>query len=140
MTNINNFTPRRSGTYPRFVSTENRCTHIAETPQSHCVRQFKVDGEVFPFGGNGPKRCDYLLLDDSAGHAYYIELKGSDIRRAIQQVESSITEINPSIGYEVHCRIIFRTFTQEVKSAEILRWKRRQKDAVVTSVQHTDRL
>lgn len=140
MTNINNYTPRRSGTYPQFVSTENRCTHIAENPNGKNVRQFKVDGEVFPSGGNGPKRCDYLILDDSTRHAYYIELKGSDIRRAIQQVESSIAEINPSIGYEIHSRIIFRTFTQEAKSAEVLRWKRRQKDAVITSVRHTDRL
>lgn len=140
MTNINNYTARLSGTQPRFVSKENRCTHIAENPAGKYVRQFKVDGDVFPSGGNGPKRCDYLILDDTDRHAYYIELKGSDVRRAIQQVESSIEEINPSIGYKVHSRIIYRTFTQEVKSAEVLRWKRRQKDAVITSTQHTDRL
>lgn len=140
MTNINNFTPRLSGTHRRFVSSENRCTHIAENPAGKYVRQFKVDGEVFPSSGNGPKRCDYLILNDTDGDAYYIELKGSDIRRAIEQVESSIVEINPSIGYDVHCRIIFRTFTQEVKGAEVLRWKRKQKDAVITSVQYTDRL
>lgn len=140
MTNINNYTPRLSGTHRRFVSTENRCTHIAENPNGKYVRQFKVDGDVFPSGGSGPKRCDYLILDDSTRHAYYIELKGSDIRRAIQQVESSIAEINPSIGYKIHSRIIYRTFTQEVKSAEVLRWKRKQNDAVIVSTQYTDRL
>lgn len=140
MTNINNYTPQLSGPHRRFVSSENRCTHIVENPNGKYVRQFKVDGDVFPSGGNGQKRCDYLILNDTDADAYYIELKGSDVRRAIQQVESSIAEINPSIGYEIHSRIIYRTFTQEVKSAEVLRWKRKQNDAVIVSTQYTDRL
>lgn len=140
MININKYTPRRSGRHQRFSCTENHCTYIAENPNSKDVRQFKVDGEVFPSGGNGPKRCDYLVLNDTDRHAYYIELKGSDILRAIQQIESSITEINSSIGYDVRCRVIFRTSTHEVKGAEVLRWKRKRKDVVITSKQHTDRL
>lgn len=143
MININNknkYIPRRSGTHRLFTSTENHCTHIAENQNGKYVRQFKVDGEVFPSGGNGPKRCDYLILDDTGKQSYYIELKGSDIPRAIQQIESSIAEINPSIGYDIHCRVIFRTSTHEVKGAEVLRWKRKRKDVVITSIQHTDRL
>lgn len=99
-----------------------------------------MDGDVFPSGGSGPKRCDYLILNDTDADVYYIELKGSDVRRAIQQIESSIAEINPSIGYEIHCRVIFRTSTHEVKGADVLRWKRKRKDAVITSIKHTDRL
>lgn len=140
MININGYKPRRSGIYRLFTSTENHCTHIAENPNGKYVRQFKVDGDVFPSGGSGPKRCDYLILNDTDRHAYYIELKGSDILRAIQQIESSIAEINPSIGYEIHCRVIFRTSTHEVKGAEALRWKRKRKDVVITSIRHTDRL
>lgn len=34
-----------------------------------------------------------FLLDDTKGNAYYIELKGSDIPHAIEQIESTIREI-----------------------------------------------
>lgn len=136
---INKCTPCRAGAHPQFSSSENRCTHIAKNPSHKCVRQFRVDGEVFP-AGNAPKRCDYLLLNDTDQRSYYIELKGSDVLRAIEQIESSISLIGPSIKeYEIFCRIIFRTSTHEVTGADAIRWKKRRK-AVIKSVQYTETL
>ena len=47
-------------------------------PAPAYIRQFKVDGEIFKKGA-AEEKCDYLLLNDDAHKAYYIELKGSDI-------------------------------------------------------------
>ena len=93
--NINDFTPWREGEYPRFSSAEKRCSHIANNPHHKHIRQFKVDGEVFP-PGTPQKRCDYLLLDDTGHQSYYIELKGSDVLTAIAQIEDTISEISPT--------------------------------------------
>ena len=35
-----------------------------KNPDKKAIRQFKVDGEVFP-KGHDPERCDWLLLDDN---------------------------------------------------------------------------
>ena len=132
--NINDCTPCRAGTYPQFSSRENRCSHIAYNPEQKYIRQFKVDGEVLP-AGTAPQRCDYLLLDDTTHKSYYIELKGSDISTAIEQIESTISLISPSIqDYAILCRIVYRTSTHALSSSNTLKWKVKRKDAVIKSV------
>lgn len=134
MMNINDCTPWREGEYAQFSSSENRCTHIANNPQQKYIRQFKVDGEVFPCGTD-PKRCDYLLLDDTGQQSYYIELKGSDVLTAIAQIETTISLISPSIkNYGILCRIVYRTATHELNGSEVIRWKRRRKGAIIKSI------
>ena len=64
MTDINRFVPYREGRHPVFSSTENGCTHIAHNQDRNDVRQFKIDGDVFP-EKTDPQRCDYLLLNDT---------------------------------------------------------------------------
>lgn len=134
MMNINDCTPCREGEYTQFSSSENRCTHVANNPQKKHIRQFKVDGEVFTHGTD-PKRCDYLLLDDTGQQSYYIELKGSDVLAAIAQIETTISLISPSIkDYAILCRIVYRTATHELNGSEVLRWKQRRKKVIIKSV------
>lgn len=63
--------------------------HIGHNKNSR-VRHFKIDGEVLP-RGKGPERCDFLLLNDTAKTAYFIELKGSPsyLSKCIAQVENT---------------------------------------------------
>lgn len=132
--NINDFTPWREGEYPQFSSAEKRCSHIANNPHHKHIRQFKVDGEVFP-PGTPQKRCDYLLLDDTGHQSYYIELKGSDVLAAIAQIEDTISEISPSIkDYMILCRIVYRTATHELNGSKVLRWKQQRKNVIIKSV------
>lgn len=132
--NINDYTPRRAGTYPQFSSSENRCSHIAHNPEQKYIRQFKIDGEVLP-AGTAPQRCDYLLLDDTTQKSYYIELKGSDISVAIEQIESTISLISSSIqDYTILCRIVYRTSTHALSGSDTLKWKLKRKGAIIKSV------
>lgn len=121
---INACKPYREGTHPTFVSSENRCTHIGENPGRHTVRQFKVDGEVFS-KGTVPQRCDYLLLNDTVKTSYYIELKGSDIPKATQQIDSTVALLSPSLpGYKIFRRIVYRSGTHGIYESSVEKWKR----------------
>lgn len=76
----------------------------------------------------GKERCDYLLLNDEAAISYYIELKGSDLPKAIRQIENTIKLLSPSLpGYAVLRRIVYHTGSHNVHASEVLRWKARYK-------------
>jgi len=129
--NINDYTPRRSGTYTEFVSSENGCKHIGRNISRHEIRQFKIDGEVIAKNAD-TARCDYLLLNDEAKRAYYIELKGSDLERAIQQIESTVQMFQPSLpDYTTYRRIIYFSGTTDIKGSAVQRWKAKHHTAVI---------
>lgn len=141
MMNINKYSPHCEGKQSLFVSSENGCRHEGRNPSHNEVRQFKVDGEVFP--KNNPKiRCDWLLLNDTKKHAYYIELKGSDIPHAIEQIETTIKEISPSIPEykQIYRRIIYKTGTHKTRESSVTRWKSLHRYAVVSCRSYTDDL
>ena len=121
--NINGCRPYREGRHQTFTSSEKRCTHVGKNIDRNEVRQFKVDGEVLQ-AGDTDSRCDYLLLNDEKQSSYYIELKGSDLKKAIQQIEDTISMISPSIPtYTIFRRIIYRTGSHNVHDSEVTFWK-----------------
>lgn len=132
---INAFKPHREGNDSQFVSKENHCTHICKNPGGKYVRQFVVDGEVFP-KGKPPQRCDYLILNDTDRIAYYIELKGSDIPVAIAQIDSTRSLI--SLDYTDRCRIILhKVRSHQINDDFVIRWKRKH-HAIIIQGQYTD--
>lgn len=128
---INAHKPFRSGKHMEFVSTENRCTHIGENKARDDVRHFQIDGGVLP-KGKDPERCDFLLLNDSNQRAYFIELKGSDIKKAISQIETTVAMIVDSLPeYTIYKRIIYHSRTQALQNNDVTKWKMRNKGRVV---------
>lgn len=108
--NINDYQPFREGRHTVFTSPENGCKHIGKNVNKQYIRHFKVDGEVF--NGPGEERCDFLLINDESTPktSYYIELKGSDLPKAIRQIENTIKLLSPSLpGYVVLRRIVYHT-------------------------------
>jgi hypothetical protein len=123
--NINQYQPRRAGNFSEFVSAENQCRHIGLNPERNQIRQFKLDGEVLD-AKNPAQRCDYLLLNDTKQTAYYIELKGSDLVKAIAQIEASVEQITSSIqDYTVFRRIVYRTGTHKLQDRQVLLWRKK---------------
>lgn len=101
-------------------SSEGGKTHIANNPDGkYCVRHYRLDGVLVK---NKPC-CDYLLLNDTSKKSYYIELKGSDIRRAVTQVIATEMLISTELsGYISHFRIVAgKARTGELKSVEYRR-------------------
>ena len=59
--------------------------------------------------------------------AYLIELKGSNILHAMDQVLSAENLLKEDlVGFSVFYRIIYRSRTQEVRKSRIIRWKEKE--------------
>ena len=109
-----------------------------QNPEKKHIRQFRVDGDVFP-EGKEPERCDVLLLNDTDRQSYYVELKGTDIPKAVRQIESTISLINPSINYTIYCRIVVhRARTHKIKDRSVVAWQNKRKGR--TKIQSTSML
>ena len=91
------------------------------------VTHYKIDGVVIKEGN----RCDYLLMNEEAQTAYLIELKGSDLVKAAEQLEATEIALRQELSaYELQYRIVAnRCKTQEVHSSAYrkyqMRWKGR---------------
>lgn len=91
------------------------------------VTHYKIDGVVIKSGD----RCDYLLMNEATRVAYLIELKGSDLVKAVKQLEATEKKLVQQLcGYSLCYRIVAnKCKTQEIHSSEYrkyqLRWKKR---------------
>ena len=109
----------------RIIVSSDRggCVHRAINDEVCRVRQYRIDGEVYKEDG---ERCDWLLLNDDWEEVYYIELKGSDISKAIQQIISTEKLFAEELKhYTSFYRIIYKTGSHGVNSSRTVRWKER---------------
>ncbi len=125
---ITQYTPHREGDHTKFFASEKHCSYTMQNPEKKHIRQFQVDGEVFP-KDREPERCDVLLLNDTDRQSYYVELKGTDIPKAVRQIESTISLISSSIkNYTIFCRIVVhRARTHKIKDHTVLAWQNKRK-------------
>ena len=91
------------------------------------VTHYKIDGVVLKTGS----RCDYLLINEKKRTAYLIELKGSDLVKAAEQLENTERALQKELSdYELRYRIVAnKCKTQEIQSSAYrtyqIRWKGR---------------
>ncbi len=139
MAKLLEYAPYRQGAHAMFTSSENGCKHIGKNNDRNNVRQFQVDGGIFSKDDNCT-RCDYLLLNDDKETAYYIELKGSDINKAISQIENTISMLHREIvNYAIYRRIVYRTGSHDVRGPQVLRWKKKYGSSIrIESREMTD--
>jgi hypothetical protein len=75
-----------------FIPISENNKKITFINEKRCkIRKIHIDGCVIK--DNNMLKCDYLIIDNK-NIEYYIELKGSDINHAIEQLEATITYIN----------------------------------------------
>jgi len=81
-------------------STEYRYINLS----SDHLAKYRVDGGLIMDGG---VKCDFLLLNCEKKQAYFIELKGSDIFHAIDQISRSIDLLKDHLkNFAVFARIV----------------------------------
>lgn len=91
------------------------------------VTHYKIDGNVIRTGS----RCDFLLLNEDAQMAYLIELRGSDLVKAAEQLEATERVLHSELSkYELQYRIVAnKCKTQAIHSSAYrkyqIRWKGR---------------
>lgn len=93
------------------------------------VTHYKIDGIVIKSG----IRCDYLLINEEAQIAYLIELKGSDLVKAAEQLEATEKALAQELsGYGLQYRIVAnKCRTQEIRSAAYRRYQIRWRGRLV---------
>ncbi len=72
-------------------------------------------------------KCDFLLLNCDKRKSYFIEIKGSDIIRAIEQINNSIELLNDKLrGFSIFARIVLtRTNTTALRNTKYLRLQKK---------------
>lgn len=68
---------------------ENKRKIIFLNPERHTYKKVDVDGCTIKEG----KRCDKLLLSADECEERYVELKGTDVMHAIEQLEATIKQL-----------------------------------------------
>lgn len=103
-----------------------KCSHTANNVDGDEVKHFQVDGDVIK--DKTINKCDFLLLNTVKKNAYFIELKGSDIRHAIIQVENTKELLTSQLkGYNYLYRIVYKSGTHDLQSNEVIKWKNKNR-------------
>lgn len=109
-----------------YVSEENHCEHRAINDDRDYVNHIKIDGKVIPKEYRDTKRIDFLLLNETKKTAYFIELKGSHIKDAFEQLDVTDKHLNPLLeGYAIQWRIIYRSRTTRLRTNEVNQYRRK---------------
>ena len=75
--------------YKKIVLKENRSTITFENPRTLEVEKIKVDGCAI----KNSIKCDFMLIPENLPE-HYIELKGKDIKHALQQITETINKLS----------------------------------------------
>lgn len=78
-----------------IVFSENKSKITFENPDHNTYRAIQVDGCVFN-AADGHK-CDNLLESEQYADQYFVELKGSDSSKAVEQLKDTIDKMSPRL-------------------------------------------
>ena len=103
-------------------STEYRCMNHSV---NHLAK-YRIDGGLIP---DNNAKCDFLLLNCEQKQSYFIELKGSDIVRAIEQIDRSIDILKDELlDFAFFARIVLsRVNTIDLKNIKLLKLEKKVK-------------
>jgi hypothetical protein len=98
--------------------------YIYENQTPDYLSKYRVDGGLIDDAG---AKCDYLLLNCNKSQSFFIELKGSDIIHAIEQIDRSIDLLKDKLaGLSVFARIVVtRVNTIDLIDTKYLRLKKK---------------
>ena len=107
--------------------------HIAHNDNRHYVSHYRIDGVVITRG----EKCDYLLFDEDGHLAFLIELKGSDLVKAVRQLEATEIAMKRRLdGYQIQYRIVVsKAKTHAIEHTAVQRFKRMHRKALKYSTE-----
>lgn len=104
----------------------NKQYHKGQNVDRSYVTHYQIDGVVIKNGS----RCDFLLINEDKKRAYLIELKGSDLVKAAEQLEATEKVLKNELKeYDMRYRIVAnKCKTQEIQSSAYrkyqIKWKK----------------
>ncbi|MGD9978347.1 MAG: hypothetical protein AB7S54_10485, partial [Bacteroidales bacterium] len=74
--------------------------YIYENDSLDTLSKYRVDGCLI---NDDDSKCDYLLLNCTKEVSYFVELKGSDLIKAVEQIDRSIDILHKDFK-RIFCR------------------------------------
>jgi hypothetical protein len=109
-----------------FSDRKSKTKYIYENDSFDSLTKYRVDGCLI---NDEDFKCDYLLLNCTKEVSYFVELKGSDLIKAIEQIDRSIDILHKDFEeYAVEARIVLtRVNTTDLKSTKLIKLEGRLK-------------
>jgi hypothetical protein len=108
------------------VCSDQRSTtnYIYDNRSADSLTKYRIDGCLIADTG---ARCDFLLLNCTKQQSFFIELKGSDLLRAVEQIDRSIDLLLGSINdFDINARILLtRVNTIDLRNSKYLRLEKK---------------
>ena len=101
--------------------------YIGRNPNRNTICKFQVDKCLIPHSAQ--EQADYLVINNTIRVAYLIELKGSDLRKAISQLDTTLSTLLPKLGdCQINARVVLsKVPTTHLNSSDYIRFKKRIK-------------
>ncbi len=116
-----------------IVSAEHSKKHIAHNVHQCYVYQYRVDGDLI--AGSTQSRCDFLLENEDTKQAYFIELKGSNLGHAVEQIENTIKLFSTKVkGYSIFPRIVCHSNTHNVRDSSVLKFRKQYPNCIIRDI------
>ena len=113
----------------KIISQESGNRHVVDNPHQIDVYQYHVDGDILPKDDTSGERCDYIVESSKQSKpiALIIELKGSDLLKAINQIEATIRRYKQQLAnYEIYPRIVcHRITTIASKNTKLIKFRQK---------------
>jgi hypothetical protein len=111
---------------PKVICKEKKSKYTYENRSLDQITKYRVDGNLIKEEG---EKCDFLLLNCEKKKAYFIELKGSNILKAIDQITATIDRLKlQQYDFAIHARIVL-THVNTI-SVEDLKYKTLKKRVI----------
>jgi hypothetical protein len=100
--------------------------YIGKNPNKKELMGLRIDDCLITEG----QKCDFLLININDKTLYFIELKGSDLVKAIDQIDRTLDILLSKIEHQtVHGRVVLsRVSTPDLVSSRYIKLKKRLKD------------
>lgn len=122
------------------VSCENGKKHTVDNRKSkYCIYQYKIDGDIVT--SQKVSKCDYIVEIDknNEAFAFIIELKGSDVSHAIDQIKSTLCMFKEKLrGYKIYPRIVCSSRVHSINSSKVRKFKEEYGKESIHEKQYTD--
>jgi len=122
-----------------FSDKNSRCVFRIKNDQQRQIERHQVDGCLIK--GEELKKCDWLAVDVASSSEIYIELKGKNIDKAVEQLCTSVEQLSTNkktkkLAYVIATRCPLSSAEIDELSAKI--WRSHKLDLVVKTMEHTE--
>ena len=112
---------------PTIVIKEKQSEYKGNNVDRKFFCRYRVDECIL--NQSGGKQCDFLLINGVEKICYFIELKGSDLIKAVEQLDKTITALKGILkDYDINGRIVLtRVNITDLRNTKYIRLKNRLK-------------